>query len=66
VSTSLTSPSTWTWTESTSVKDSAGTSLSEQPTVVVGQPTFEYAGPTILRVYVDKIWKTYFFSLDWF
>lgn len=34
--------------------------------VQIGQPAFGYAGPTVLRGYQDKIWKTIVLTLDWF
>lgn len=34
-------------------------------TVTVAQPAFGYLGPTVLRVYMDRIWKTYVFQVDW-
>ena len=62
VSFSLKVDSQVSFTASTSRKTSDGSSTSEQ--IVIGQPDYGYAGPTLVRVYEDKIWKTYFFSLD--
>jgi hypothetical protein len=50
------------WTSSTSNKTSTVSNNNEQ--ICVGQPSYGYNGPTVLRVYEDKVWKTYFFSLD--
>jgi hypothetical protein len=51
------------WTATTSEKDSTGTTTGEA--LVMWQPAFGYSGPTLVRVYVDKIWKTFFFSQDY-
>jgi hypothetical protein len=48
---------TMTWTSSTSHKQTAGNSAGE--TLTIAQPSFDYAGPGIVRVFMDKIWKTY-------
>ncbi len=52
------------WQSQTSLKTSDGTNVGES--ITVGQPLFGYNGPTVLRVYEDKIWKTYLFTLDWY
>lgn len=51
------------FTNTTGTKDSTAT--SSQDTITVGQPAYGYTGPTVLRVYEDKIWKTFVTSLDW-
>jgi len=51
------------WTSSTSAKIALGTNEGES--VSLSQPLFGYNGPTITRIYVDKIYKTFFFSQDW-
>lgn len=53
-----------TLTSSSSSKTSTETVTTNA--ITVGQPTFGYAGPTVLRVYEDKVWKTFFFALDWY
>jgi hypothetical protein len=53
-----------TFGSSSSSKDSTGTSMGES--ITVGQPPFGYTGPTVMRVYEDKVWKTFVFTLDWF
>jgi hypothetical protein len=60
---SLTVEGNWTWTHSTSTKLSTGNAKTD--TFVISQPTTDYNGPTNVSVYVDKIWKTYVFNLDW-
>jgi hypothetical protein len=52
-----------TFTNKSSVKNSTETNMKN--TVTVAQPSFGYVGPTVLRVYVDRIWKTYVFQVDW-
>jgi hypothetical protein len=52
----------FTWTSSSSRKIATGSDEGE--TVTVGQPSQDYQGPAILRVYVDKIWKTFVFNLE--
>lgn len=59
----LTVSSNWTWTNSSSTTMTAGTGTTE--VLTVGQPAFGYGGPTILRVWEDKLYKTYAFTLDW-
>jgi hypothetical protein len=53
----------WTWTHSSSNKESTGTGLMD--TLTVGQPDFGYNGPGFLHVYMDRIFKTYAFTLDY-
>jgi hypothetical protein len=53
-----------TFTSSSSFKTSFDSTIAN--TITVGQPAFGYVGPTVLRVYEDKVWKTFFFSLDWY
>lgn len=60
---SLEVSSTWTWTHSANLSNSIGTEISDSFTV--GQPAFGYTGPNMLRVYKDKIFGTYAFTLDW-
>lgn len=52
------------FTHSTSLKTAVTNEV--QSKITVGQPAFGYAGPTVLRVYEDKIWKTFVFALDWY
>lgn len=53
-----------------SVSNSASRKTSTENTttntVTVGQPAYGYAGPTVLRVYEDRVWKTFVFNLDWY
>lgn len=51
------------FTQSTAKKNSLETNSAN--TITVGQPAFGYLGPTVLRVYEDKVFKTYVFHLDW-
>jgi len=53
----------WTWHHTTDVKDSVQN--ENVSTITVGQPPYGYAGPTLLRVYEDKVWKTFRFELGW-
>jgi F5/8 type C domain len=61
-SSKLSISSTWTWTNSSTFKNSNGTGMTDSFTI--GQPAFGYSGPTLLRAYVDKIYHTYAFTLD--
>lgn len=63
VSAKLSISSTWTWTSSSSFRNSNGTGMTDSFTV--GQPAYGYTGPTLLHVYVDKIYHTYAFTLDY-
>lgn len=51
-------------TSSTSFKTSTETNGST--TITVGQPAYGYPGPQVVRVYEDKVWKTYVFRLEWY
>lgn len=51
-----------TFTMSTSTKLSDKTSEGE--TITIGQPLYGYTGPTHVKAYVDKIWKTFLFRLE--
>ncbi|HEY2407260.1 MAG TPA: ricin-type beta-trefoil lectin domain protein [Polyangiaceae bacterium] len=53
----------WTWTHSSSDKESSGTGSMD--TLTVGQPDYGYNGPGFLHVYEDRIFKTYVFTLDY-
>ena len=53
----------WTWTHSSSNKESTG--IGSMDTLTVGQPDFGYNGPGLLHVYEDRIFKTYAFTLDY-
>jgi hypothetical protein len=53
---------TFTWGASTSSKQSATTNQSSH--LHLAQPTYGYTGPTLVRVYLDKVWKTFVFSID--
>jgi hypothetical protein len=59
----LTVSSKWTWTHSSSDKESS--SIGSMDTLTVGQPDFGYNGPGLLHVYEDRIFKTYAFTLDY-
>ncbi len=50
-------------TTSTSAKSALANESTS--TLSVGQPSFGYGGPSVLRVYEDKVFKTFFFTLDW-
>jgi hypothetical protein len=58
----LSQDSSWTWTDSTSFKQSD--TLSTSHTIKVGQPSPGFGGSTFLNVFHDKLWKTYVFVLD--
>lgn len=60
---SLSVSSKWTWSHSSSKKDSTGNGSTD--TFTVAQPTYGYKGPGLLRVYEDRIFKTYAFTLDY-
>lgn len=60
-SVSLTGASSMTFTTSHKSTVSGET----QSTLTLAQPSYGYAGPTVLRVYVDKVFKTFIFTLDW-
>ena len=60
---SLSVSNKWTWTHSSSNKESTGTGSMD--TLTVGQPDFGYNGPGLLHVYEDRIFKTYAFTLDY-
>ncbi len=60
---SLSGGSKWTWTHSTSKKDSSGSGSVDS--LVVGQPDYGYSGPGNLHVFEDRIFKTYVFTLDY-
>jgi len=53
----------FTWGSSSSVKTATTSDSGEF--ITVGQPSFGYGGPTVLRVYADRIWKTFFVAQDW-
>ncbi len=59
----LTVSNKWTWSHSTSTKDSNGTGSVD--TLAITQPLFGYTGPAELHVYEDRIFKTYAFMLDY-
>ena len=63
VETKLTVSGSWTWTNSSSTSRSTETESTDSFTV--GQPAFGYSGPTLLRVYLDKVFGTYAFTLDY-
>lgn len=50
----------WTWTNSSSSSNTSTSSVAMS--VNLHQPTVSYQGPTILNVYVDKIYKTLMYS----
>jgi hypothetical protein len=50
------------WTHSSSRTLSKARSYGES--VDIAQPSDSYQGPAVVRVYVDKIWKTFFFNLE--
>lgn len=53
----------FTWNQSTGSKNSLETNTAN--TITVGQPAFGYGGPQVLRIYEDKVFKTYVWQLDW-
>jgi len=59
----LTVDNTWTWTNTSSLKQSTANGSTD--TFTVGQPTFGYSGPSMLHVYEDTLFRTYAFTLDW-
>lgn len=50
----------------TSTNRKASIANDVKTNVVVGQPSYGYTGPTVLRVYEDKMFKTFVFALDWY
>lgn len=51
------------WKMSTSAKSAlAG---EQRNTITISQPSFGYSGPQVVRVYEDKLFKTYFFAPAW-
>ena len=60
---SLSVSSKWTWSHSSSQKDSTGNGSMD--TLTVGQPAYGYNGPGLLHVYEDRIFKTYAYTLDY-
>jgi hypothetical protein len=61
---SLTGSTGLTFSHSTSKQNTTGSSQSQAFTLT--QPPYGYAGPTVARVYLDKVWKTFVFSVDYF
>lgn len=59
----LTVSSKWTWSYSSSNKESSTTGSMD--TLTVGQPSYGYSGPGLLNVYEDRIFKTYAFTLNY-
>lgn len=59
----------WKVNESGTITSSSSMRLSTQgdqsSTLTVGQPGYGYTGPTVMRVYVDKTYKTWAYTLDW-
>jgi hypothetical protein len=55
--------SSWTWTNSSTVRTSNG--QANMDSLSLGQPSFGYNGPTLVRVYVDKVYHTYAFTQDY-
>jgi hypothetical protein len=60
---SLTVEANLTWSHSSSNKEVMGASSSEVATI--GQPAFGYEGPGLVRIYEDRLWKTYLFRLEY-
>lgn len=54
----------FTYTNSKTDKVSSGTSSNQ--TLQFGQPFCTYQGPTAGRVYIDTLYRTYLFTLDYF
>lgn len=50
----------WTWSHSSATTNTSTSSVSEQ--VTLRQPSAGYAGPTVVYVYVDKVYKTLMYS----
>ena len=61
---SMTATTGMTFSHSTSQRNTTGSSTTQSFTLT--QPPYGYAGPTIVRVYLDKVWKTFVFSADYF
>jgi hypothetical protein len=53
----------WTWSNTYGMETTMGSGSTDSFTL--GQPEFGYTGPTLVRVYVDKVYKTYAFTLDY-
>ncbi len=61
---SLQVQSKFTWTSSSNTKTSTTDSTSES--ITIQGPSYGYTGPTLVRIYEDTIWKTYFFTVDYY
>jgi hypothetical protein len=61
---SMTATTGMTFSHSTSQRNTTGSSTTQSFTVT--QPPHGYLGPTIVRIYLDKVWKTFVFSADYF
>lgn len=59
---SLTVEGNLTWSHSSSNKEVMSASSSEVATI--GQPAYGYTGPGLVRIYEDRLWKTYLFRLE--
>jgi hypothetical protein len=51
----------WEWTNKSSQSSSTGTSQSASLTI--GGPSYGYAGPTLMKVYIDTMYKTFVFVI---
>jgi hypothetical protein len=63
VSTKISVEGKWTWTNSSTTSSSSANESTDAFTI--GQPEFGYTGPTLARVYLDKVFRTYAFTLDY-
>jgi hypothetical protein len=52
----------WEWTSKAST--SYSNSVSETASATIGSPSATYGGPTLLLIYVDRIYKTFAFALS--
>jgi hypothetical protein len=50
----------------TTSSNKLSTTQTDSATLTILQPPYGYTGPTILRVYEDKIHKTFYSQLDWY
>jgi hypothetical protein len=57
ISASLKTEGKWTWTSGMTSGSSTGT--TESASLIVGGPAFGYTGPTTMKVYYDRLYKTF-------
>ncbi len=62
VKASLSSTSSWTWTQTNAL--GASNSSQQQQTVTISGPSYGYKGSTLVDVYYDSVYGTFFFAFD--